>query len=194
MASVGLVVGSPCAVTAHVAGDSFLGFFSHPDFAHRGFARRHIEHDGNFAISRHRDGERIIADNALGAAGRRHQRTRIAHRYADATRNPPLGARNGRPSQSENRDERPRYRRQTAWPCRLQGPSPARQSIGQSALPASSTTAPCRSDTMAAAVSFDTEPPCSLSIYISASITPCDAKSFEIGVNEAVGNFFRGWS
>jgi hypothetical protein len=42
---------------------AFLGFFSHPDFAHRRFARRHIEHDGNFAVSRHGYCERIIANN-----------------------------------------------------------------------------------------------------------------------------------
>ena len=35
-------------------------------------------------VARHRDCNRIVADHALGAAGRRHQRPRVAHDDADA--------------------------------------------------------------------------------------------------------------
>ena len=74
----------PCAVTAQVGGNGFFGLFRHANFAHRGFARGHIEHDGNFAGGRQRDRDRIVADDALGAARRRHQGAGVAHRDADA--------------------------------------------------------------------------------------------------------------
>ena len=64
--------------------DYRLGFLGHADLAHRRFARRHVEHDRDVAGRRQRDGERVVADDALGAARRRHQRPRIAHGDADA--------------------------------------------------------------------------------------------------------------
>ena len=64
----------------------WLGLLGHPNFAHGGFACCHVEHNGNWPGCGKRDRDWIVADHPLGAARRRHQRTRVAHGDPDASR------------------------------------------------------------------------------------------------------------
>ncbi|CEJ12199.1 hypothetical protein BN1110_02496 [bacterium YEK0313] len=63
--------------------DRLAAAFGETDLAHRAGAEGEVEHDRR-GRSGHGDGDGIVADHALGAARRRHQRPGIGHDDADA--------------------------------------------------------------------------------------------------------------
>ena len=72
MASDGFVVGWPCAVTAHVEGIASLAFSAMRIFPIAASLVAMSSTIGHSAVRWYRNSDRIVADDAFGATGRRH--------------------------------------------------------------------------------------------------------------------------
>ena len=108
IASAGFVVGSPCAVTAQVAGIGSLAFSAMRILPMAASLVAMSQDQRDLVICRQRDSDRIVADHPLGAAGRGHQGPGVAHCDTDAiVRRRLLGISAGRAEMKAmpNRDE-----------------------------------------------------------------------------------------